>query len=122
MDILVKRSTAKIVQRWAGSATKVPIPGTTTNKIVHVGGNPPKRPVDIGNGHVLIKATVVDELTDPATQVREPDAEVVDVQALTVVVTRPVRAKNTAELTVDVRAARARAYPPIGDQLDALWM
>lgn len=62
-------------------------------------GNPPKRRVKIGGAHLLIEATVVDNLKDPATQVREPDIEVINIPAQTVTITRPVRAKTAQELS-----------------------
>ena len=114
MDYLVKKSDKSVVQKWGGTATKVQLPEQTGGDVVFTGD---KRPVDLGD-YILVKAIEVDE---PLDDTKKRGETTVEVDGDTVTVTRTAVAKTEAELASAYRDARRDAYPPLGDQLDALW-
>lgn len=105
MDYLIDKSDSSVVEMFSGGATKIQLPGMIGKDAIHVGGAPPKRPMDLGD-YLLIKATEVDEPIDTATQKRGPTTTIVNVPAQTVIVTRTTVAKNATDLLNDVYAAR----------------
>lgn len=115
IDYLIKKSDGSVIEEFPGGATKVTIPGTTNQ--VHVGGEPPKRPVDIGKKYFLAKVVEAeDEPVNPATQKRGPTT--ITVSGQTATVTRTAIAKTEEELAADIITARQIGYGSISDQLD----
>jgi len=114
MDYLIKKSDSSIVEKWSNTVKKLKLPEQTGGDVVFTGD---KRPVDLGD-YLLVKAKEVNESLDDTKKRGETTVEV---DGDTVTVTRTAVAKTEAELASAYRDARRDAYPPIGDQLDALW-
>jgi len=113
MDILIETSDGSEVNRWAGSPSKVNIPGS--GDVVFPAPN--DRPLAIGSNHFLATATVVDEdIGDD--QKRGP--EVVSVVGQAVTVTRTVVDKDADDLMAEWESEMAVATGDMPDCVEAV--
>lgn len=113
MDFLIKKSDGTS-ENLNATVSRIQLPNQTGGDVVFVGST---RPVDLGE-YVLVSAQEIIDPVDANTK-RGPVVTKIDGEKITV--THTVVFKTPEDLITDVRDARRSAYPPIGDQLDALW-
>ena len=113
MDFLIKKSDGTS-ESLNATVSRIQLPNQTGGDVVFVGST---RPVDLGE-YVLVSAQEIIDPVDANTK-RGPVVTKIDGEKITV--THTVVLKTPEDLIIDVRDARRSAYPPIGDQLDALW-
>lgn len=114
MEYLIKKSDQSIIQTFTHAPDRLQLPEQTGGDVTFVKGD--NRPLDLGD-YVLVEPVEIKPELDDTTKRGETS---IAVKNNVVTVTKPAIAKTYDDLLREVEDARRFAYPPIGDQLDAI--